>query len=63
MKIFKILFRYADGKYTPTRGQLNFAYVEAKDVEDAKVKYAYSGVIAVREISIDEIMGGEDWHQ
>jgi hypothetical protein len=59
MKIFKILHRYADPdvRYGKTFGKLDIVLIEAEDEKDAKKKYGYSGIIAVKEVSIDNIMG------
>ncbi len=59
MKIFKILFRYADPdvRYGKTFGKLDTVYLEAESKKDAEKKFGYSGIIAVKEVSIDDIMG------
>lgn len=57
MKYFKVLKRYADGKIT--KGEVDVIIIEAESIEDAKNKYGYDGVIAIREVSITELLGGD----
>lgn len=56
MKFFKVLFRFADGKYSNTKGMLGMKVLQAESEEDAKTKFGYADVIAVREVSLDDLM-------
>jgi hypothetical protein len=56
IRIFAVAHRYAapDKRYSQTEGTLGIVYIEANDAEDAKRKYGHTGVVAVKEITLDE---------
>lgn len=58
MKFFKIVFRYADGKYSNTKNKIGTEIVQAVDEKDAEEKFGYSDVIAVREVTLEQIVAG-----
>jgi len=58
VKIFAVAHTFNESfpKFTATSGKVGVTYVAAETEEEAREKFGYSGVFAVKEITIDEFL-------
>lgn len=55
-KIWKVVFEYAESKYSNTKNKVGATYILAATEKEAKANFGYGSVIAVIEVTPESVV-------